>query len=323
MKEVNQPPIIREIDFDALESGKTHKLWLKLIDDPLGNPVAVPVVIIKGKEPGKVLGITAAVHGNEINGIPIIQRMLRKVDPAELKGIILAVPVVNIPSFERKKRRFVDNVDLNHIMPGNKKGNVSQVYAYRFFHKVIKNIDYLLDLHTASGGRINSFYVRADMKNKIASKLAKLQNPDIIVHNPPADGTLRGAANALNIPAITLEVGNPNVFQNSMIKTGITGLFNVIYQLGMLEGEVVPDHSPVIRCSSSYWLYTNRGGILTVLPSTTKIVEKGEKVAVLRDIFGSIIEEYFSPERGVVIGKSVSPVNQSGGRILHLGLLRK
>nr|MBS0038473.1 succinylglutamate desuccinylase/aspartoacylase family protein [Saprospiraceae bacterium] len=315
--------LIQDIDFDLYESGKTHRLWLHLIDDPLGNAVAIPVILVKGSHPGKTLGITAALHGNEINGISIIQRLINEIDPTAFHGNILAIPVVNIPSFTNRKRRFVDNVDLNHIMPGNKKGNVSGVYAYRFFHKVIKNIDYLLDLHTASTGRINSFYIRADMKNKITAKLAKLQNPDIIVHNPPADGTLRGAASALNIPAITLEVGNPNTFQKSMIHTSITGIYNAIFHLGMMEGTLVADETPVIRCSGSYWLYTDRGGILTVFPATTKIVEKGEKIAVIRDIFGTIIKEYFSPERGVVIGKSVNPVNQTGGRILHLGVLRK
>jgi len=314
--------IVKELDIEAYEKGQTHKLWLHLIGDAMGNPILVPLILIKGAEPGRTLGITAAVHGNEINGIPVIQRLANQVDASQLKGNILAVPVVNTPSFLHWSRRFVDNVDLNHIMPGNKKGNASAVYAYRFFDRVIKNVDYLLDLHTASFGRINSYYIRADMRNKITAKLAKLQNPEIIVHNPPADGTLRGAASALKIPAITLELGDPNVFQKGVIQACLTGLNNALFQLKMLEGEVVIPKREAALCSHSYWLYADMGGILTVIPKVTKVVEKGEKIAVLRDIFGSVIREYHSPERGIVIGKSVNPVNQTGGRILHLGILK-
>ena len=314
--------VVKELDIESYERGKTHKLWLHIIGDAMGNPIMIPVILIRGLEPGRTLGITAAVHGNEINGIPVIQRIANQVDAKKLKGNILAIPVVNVPSFFRHDRRFVNKVDLNHIMPGDKKGNVSSVYAYRFFDRVIKNIDVLLDLHTASFGRVNSYYIRADMRNKATAKLAKLQNAEIIVHNPPADGTLRGAASALKIPAITLELGNPNVFQKGVIQACLTGVYNAIYQLDMLEGEIVPPKIKAALCSHSYWLYTDKGGILTVIPKITKVVEKGEKIAVLRDIFGSVISEIRSPERGIVIGKSVHPVNQTGGRILHLGILK-
>lgn len=314
--------LVKELDVESYETGKTHKLWLHLIGDAMGNPIVIPIILIKGAEVGKTLGITAAVHGNEINGIPVIQRLINQIDAKKLRGNILAVPVVNTLSFLNWNRRFVDNVDLNHIMPGDKKGNASAVYSYRFFHRVIKNIDYLLDLHTASFGRINSYYIRADMRNKVTAKLAKLQNSEIIVHNPPADGTLRGAASALKIPAITLELGNPNVFQKGVIQSCLTGLYNALYQLKMLDGEIITAKQDAALCSNSYWLYTDMGGILTVLPKVTKIIEKGDKIAVLRDIFGTVIREYYSPERGIVIGKSVNPVNQTGGRILHLGILR-
>ena len=123
----------------------------------------------------------------------MIQRLFREIDVNELRGTIIGVPVVNVPSFMRKKRRFNDGVDLNHIMPGKKNGNVSQIYAYRFIERLVKHFDYLIDLHTASFGRVNSYYVRADMEQEATKELALLQNADIIVHNPPSDGTLRGA----------------------------------------------------------------------------------------------------------------------------------
>jgi len=311
---------IRELCLDEFERGKLHKVWFDLITDPLGQPMSIPLLIGRGREEGPVLGLTAAVHGNELNGIPVIQRLFKEIEDNKVKGTVIGVPVVNVPSFIRKKRRFVDGVDLNHIMPGKPNSTVSQVYAHRFIKHIVSKFDYLLDLHTASAGRINSYYIRADLSHKPTRKLAELQYAQIIVDNPPSDGTLRGAANALGIPAITLEVGNPSTFQRGMIRSGITGLHNALIYLGMVEGEIETPETDTILCQKSYWIYTNHGGLLSVFPEVTKRVKKGELLAVQLDVFGDKIAEYTAPEDGVIIGKSVSPVNQTGGRILHLGI---
>lgn len=296
--------------------------WIDLITDGLGAAIRLPVMVARGKEDFPILGVTAAVHGNELNGIPVIQRLFSEIDPSELKGIIVAIPVVNIPSYIRRQRRFNDGVDLNHIMPGKADGNISQVYAYRFFEKFVQHMDYLLDLHTASAGRINTYYVRADMKHPITRKLALLQNAQIIVHNPPSDGTLRGAADAIDIPAITLEVGNPNTFQKKMIKSGMIGVHNVLSYLEMIEDPIEEPLAPTVICQRSYWIYTDVGGLLTLHVDLMKEVEKGTLLASIRDIFGNLVKQYHAPEAGIVIGKSVSPVNQAGGRVLHLGIKR-
>jgi len=263
------------------------------------------------------------VHGNELNGVSVIQRLFNEIDTKELRGTIVGIPVANIPAFIRKKRRFNDGVDLNHIMPGKEDGNVSQVYAYRFVERVIKHFDFLLDLHTASTGRINSYYIRADMDQPIVKKMALLQNADIIVHNPPSDGTLRGAADDLNIPAITLEVGNPNIYQRRLIRSGVEGVHNVLCHLDIVDDVPVEIDKDTVLCGSSKWVYTDTGGLLTVNVELRQILKKGEKIAELRNVFGTKIKEYYAPEDGIVIGKSISPVNQTGGRILHLGILKK
>jgi len=313
------------IDFDPhkVPAGTKSYYWLNLVTDGFGNPISIPIIVAKGVNDGPVLGLTAAVHGNELNGIPVIQRLFNELDVNELNGTVVGVPVVNVPSFMRKKRRFNDGVDLNHIMPGKKDGNVSQVYAYRFVEKLVKHFDYLMDLHTASFGRVNSYYIRADMDHEESKQMALLQNADIIVHNPPSDGTLRGAADELGIPAITLEVGNPSVFQKRMIRSGLVGVHNVLCYLKMVEDEIEPNEKKTILCKNSLWLYTDKGGLLTVHPELLDRIKKGEKIGSIRDIFGRLRSEYFSPHEGIVIGKSVSPVNQSGGRILHIGITSK
>jgi len=314
--------IIKELDLNKIPNNCISRYWLELVEDGMGVPIKIPVIVAKGSDTGKVVGITAAVHGNELNGIPVIQRLFNEIDVKKLKGTVVGIPVLNTPSFLRKKRRFLDGVDLNHIMPGKEHGNVSDVYAWRVVNKVIKNFDYLLDLHTASVGRINSYYIRADMSDEVVRKMALLQNAQIIVHNPPSDGTLRGTADELEIPAITLEVGNPNLFQKGMIRDGLTGMHNVLGHFGIADSEVEEISEETIICKKSYWLYCDQGGLLAVHPKATEIVEKDQVIATLTNVFGDIIKTYKAPERGIVIGKSVSPVNQAGGRILHLGIIK-
>ncbi|MFT5646502.1 MAG: putative deacylase [Aureispira sp.] len=319
---MEQPKIIKQFNLSDTPLKSIRHYWVDLITDGMNNPIRVPIMVARGTQDFPILGLTAAVHGNELNGIPVIQRLFSEIDVNELKGTIVGVPVVNIPSFTLKKRRFNNGVDLNHIMPGKANGNSSEVYAYRFFEKLVKHFDYLLDLHTASLGRINSYYVRADMKHPVTRKLAMLQGAQLIVHNPPSDGTLRGAADEIDIPAITLEVGNPNTFQHKMIKSGIIGVHNVLSYLEMTEDEIeLPEVSTVI-CQKSYWIYTDVGGLLRVHVDLMQAVKEGDLLASMRDVFGNLIKEYFAPEDGVVIGKSVNPVNQTGGRILHLGIVK-
>ena len=314
--------IIRELKVEEVPKGGVQRYWLHLVTDGMGTPIFVPLIVARGHKEGPVLGLTAAVHGNELNGIPVIQRLFKELDLSSLRGTIVGVPVVNVPSLLRNKRRFIDGTDLNHIMPGRPDGNVSQVYAYRIVNRVVREFDYLVDLHTASFGRVNSYYIRADMDKPIVRQMALLQNAQIIVHNPPSDGTLRGAAEALGIHAITLEVGNPNTFQRGLIRSGLTGIHNLLSYLEMTPGEIEEPDTPPVICHHSYWLYTDTGGIMTVQPKVTEFVEARQPIAQLRNVFGNLIKEYSVPEAGIVIGKSVNPVNQTGGRILHLGILR-
>lgn len=318
---MSNPQWIEELDLNSIPKGTFSNFRLRIISDPLGDSVSIPIMVAKGVEDGPVLGITAAVHGNELNGIPVIHRLFSELDAHELRGTVLAVPVVNIPSFVRGIRYFPDGVDLNHIMPGSQNGNNSSIYAHRFLNRVVRHMDCLMDLHTASKGRINSYYIRADMNDQKTKELALLQNADIIVNNPPSDGTLRGAAEGMGITAITLELGDPSRFQKRFIRSGVEGIHNVLAYLCMTDDQIDEGGDETILCDESHWMYTQKGGLLTVHPDLGDLVDKDEKVATLKNVFGEILEVYRAPEKGIVVGKSVEPVNQSGGRILHLGIV--
>jgi predicted deacylase len=313
---------IKKLKLDKFEAGKITYKWLHIVSNGLAQPIYIPIMVAKGNKEGPVLGITAAVHGNELNGISIIQRLFSQVDVDNLSGTIVGVPAVNIPALINNDRLFTDNKDLNRIMPGKPNGNMSEVYAHRVLDRIVSEFDYLLDLHTASFGRINSYYIRADLSSKTAFKLAKLQEPEIILNAPPKDGTLRGAAADLGIDAITIEVGDPNKFQKGMIKSGLHGIYNTLDFLDMYrDTDLVTVTDQHIVCNSSDWLYTDIGGVLTVFPDLADEIKKGELIAVVRNIFGETLKEYYAPFSGVVIGKSTHPIAQTGSRIIHLGKL--
>jgi predicted deacylase len=157
------------------------------------------------------------------------------------------------------------------------------------------------------------------MVDEVTRQMALLQNADIIVNNHPSDGTLRGAADAMGIPAITLEVGDPNRFQRSMIRSGLEGIYNLLSHFDMLDHEIEINDEETVLCSDSEWMFTDTGGILRVIPDVTETVEAGQLVAYISNIFGERVAEYHAPFSGIVIGKETNPVCQSGGRILHLG----
>ena len=311
------------LDLDSLPTGRVTRLWVRISSDALGRPIRVPMLVARGKKPGPVFGLTSALHGNEINGIPVLHRLFDRLDVSKLKGTIAGVIVVNVPGLLQHQRAFSDGTDLNHVMPGHPKGNDGQVYANRFVERIVRHFDMLIDLHTASFGRVNSLYVRADMSNEQTARMAVLQRPQIVLHNPPADTTLRGAAEELGIPAVTVEVGDPQRFQGEFIRRSLAGIRAVLIDNHMVPKRKLNTGTSPLICARSQWSFTGHGGLLEVFPKLTQMVSRGEPVARLTNIFGDVIEEYLADRDGVVIGKSTNPIGQTGARIIHLGEIAK
>ena len=314
--------IVKKISIDHVPAGTIRNFYFHIIDNGLGLPVYQPVIIARGVQPGPTLGFTAAVHGNELNGIKVIHKLMNemKTEVSNLAGSIIAVPVVNTVGALNTERFFNNGEDLNRIMPGKPKGNSSAQFAHRFIKGIIRQLDYLVDLHTASFGRVNSLYVRVDMDDEKAAKFAELQHPQIIVDNKGRDGSLRGAAARFGIPAITVEVGDPQRFQSKMIKESLVGIHNILGYLKMLPVEEQHTSQPAIVCKKSFWLYTNQGGLLEVYPQVTDRIKKGDLIGKLTNIFGETLKEYQAPQDGIIVGKSVNPISQTGARIIHLGV---
>lgn len=320
--------VLNEIDLNGFEAGKIHRFWLRLGQDNFSNSIKVPVLLAKGNSDGKVLGLTAAIHGNELNGIAIIHELFEKIDPLKLQGTVIAIPGLNSLAIANNERTFIDGVDLNRIFPGKAKGNRSEQMTYQIGKKIIPLFDYHIDLHTASFGRVNSLYGRGDMDNDTLANMLRVLQPDIIVSNKgkasfgSASGlTLRAFANSIGVKSITVEYGNPQVYQEDMVKRGVDGMGDLLVHLGLISGDIkIPEAKNV--CSKSYWIYSDKGGYLDVKVELNQQLDKNEVIAILRNPMGEVIATYRTPEAGIVVGKSTNPVNISGGRIIHLGILK-
>lgn len=318
-------PLVDSIPVARVLPGTISHYWLRIGQDSQGRPESVPVMLVRGAKPGPVLGVVAATHGNELNGIRVIQELAATLDLQSLSGTVLAVPGMNPGGIARHQREHPDGADLNRSFPGKANGNRSQQTAYALGHALLPHMDYLADLHTASFGRENTLYLRADLAHDTLARVATVFGADIVLNSKEAsagaqtDGTFRAVAAARGIPGFTVELGDPQVFQPAMIRRGTAGLLQAMRILGMLPGVLEEVPQPIV-CVRSYWLYTDQGGLLEVVAPLGERLTQGDPIAVLRDPFGREIHRYTAPQAGVVIGRSTNPAAENGARILHLGI---
>ncbi|KAJ5518798.1 hypothetical protein N7453_001220 [Penicillium expansum] len=323
---------ISSLDLEQFRLDKLEKRLLTVSANALG-PVAIPIYVYRSSIPGPTIGITSAIHGNEVNGVAVIQQMFDRLENAcaeaeenPVVGTIFGIPVLNVPGFLNSVRSF-DGQDLNRLMPGKVDGAAPQQYAYQLFHEVISKFDYVFDLHTASAGRQNSLYVRADMTYPEVSQMAQRLGSQIIVHNSSPGGSLRGCAQAKGIKAITIEIGNPSIFQDDLITKVISGIGNALtvpfgHPLFQVCGLKFPEITPTI-CYKSYWVFSKTAGILRVYKKVADSPRRGDLIAEIRSIFGEVIEQVYSPIDldTVVVGIEANPVAKTGNRIIHLGVI--
>lgn len=313
---------VERLDLERVPPGR-HRFAVRLVDGPAGA-IRVPALVLRGRPtPGPrapVVGILAALHGNELNGVAAIHRFFRDLDPSAIRGTVVAAPIANLPGFLRRHRRYPDGTDLNRVMPGRATGAEGEAYAARLLERVLAPIDALVDLHTAGFGRINALHVRADLDDAPTAALAAAMGLGLLVHAPPADGTLRAAMRARRVPALTVELGDPQIFDEAAVEAGRRGLLAVLGQLGVLEGApAAPPPAPPITCRRSRWLFADAGGLLRVFAGRGARVDKGQALAELTDGWGQRLRTYRAPFAGVVIGLRTDPVCRTGARILQLG----
>ena len=284
-----------------------------------GVPVSTPVLVVNGALPGPTLCLTAAVHGDELNGIEIVRRVLHKIEPEKLSGAVIGVPIVNVQGFRRGSRYLPDRRDLNRYFPGNPNGSAAARIAYSLFRDVIAHCDALVDLHTGSFERANLPQIRADLRNPDVVTLTAGFGSMVVLHSSPTAGTLRYAATLAGIPAVTVEAGGPSQLELAEVKHGVKGIETLLSTLDMFKKRRFwGDPEPVYYKSS--WVRADNGGILLADVSLGSTVRKGDLLGTITDPMNNQSTELYSPYAGRIIGLARNQVVMPGFAAFHVGI---
>ncbi|HTF57541.1 MAG TPA: succinylglutamate desuccinylase/aspartoacylase family protein [Planctomycetota bacterium] len=297
--------------------GERSDIRVKISELYTAVPVTVPLTVVNGAAPGPRLFVTAAIHGNEINGIEIVRRIRAEVDPQILRGTLLLVAIANPIAFMNLSRDLPDGRDLNRFFPGRDLGSMASHIAAALFDKVIRRADYGIDLHTAAAGRTNLPHVRADMKFPQVRRLAAAFGCEVVFDIAGEKGMLRNAATRLGIPTIVYEAGEPLKFQLGPIEQGVTGVKNVMNELGMYEFPRVSPHFQV-NVDDHKWIRAEKGGIMMLQIKPGDLVDKGDVIAINTKPFGAEVMRLKAPHAGLVVGISTMPMVIPGSAVCHL-----
>lgn len=284
-----------------------------------GADVSIPLRVIRGKEPGPVVLITAAIHGDELNGTGIIRELL--IDcPFELRaGTLILVPVMNILGYERNARYMPDRRDLNRSFPGAAEGSLTSRVAYRLFEELVRKADFLVDFHTAAAGRTNFPNVRADLSIPGAARIARAFGCPLVVDHKGAKGSVRLAAGEAGCAAMILEAGEVWKVEPTVVEVGLRGIRNVLIELDMVDGKRVrPAYQA--RVDRSTWLRSNSGGLLRFHVAPGDVVTEGQPVAACTSLLGEQRGLIIAPMDGVVIGLTTLPSVKPGDPVCHLAV---
>jgi predicted deacylase len=284
-----------------------------------GVPVSTPVLVVNGALPGPTLCMMAAVHGDELNGIEMVRRVMHDLSPSKVSGTIIGIPIVNVQGFRRGSRYLPDRRDLNRYFPGNPNGSAAARIAHSFFNNVVAHCDALIDLHTGSFERANLPQIRADLRNPDVMTLTQGFGSMVILHSTPAVGTLRYAATRAGIPAVTLEAGGPSQLELDEVKLGVKGIETLINTLGMVrKSRLWGKPEPVYYRSS--WVRADNGGILLADVSLGSTVRKGDLLGTITDPMNNARTELRSPYSGRIIGMARNQVVMPGFAAFHVGI---
>lgn len=280
------------------------------------------ILVVHGTKPGPRFCITAAIHGDEINGIEIVRRVIHNVRGDDLSGTIIGVPIVNQDGFRRSSRYLSDRRDLNRHFPGNPNGSAASRLAYALFHDIISHCAYLVDLHTGSFHRINLPQLRADLNRKEIRAFSKGFGGITVLNHEGSVGTLRYAAMEAGIPTVTLEAGGPLHLDKAVVDYGAKAIENALHTLKMHK-LIRFWLSPKPTYYQSTWIRAESAGILI------SVVELGDKVSKL-DVLGEVIdpitnriEEIRAPFDGQILGMALDQFVSPGFAIYRIGIERE
>ena len=275
------------------------------------NEVTMPVQVIHGKEPGPTLFVCAAIHGDEINGVEIIRRLLKTPALKKIKGTLLAVPIVNVHGFINKSRYLPDRRDLNRSFPGSKTGSLAARLADLFMREIVSKATHGIDLHSGANHRCNLPQIRANLDDNATLELATAFGIPVLLNSEIRD---------FGIPILVYESGEALRFDELSARNGVSGIIRVMRYLGMLPHKTTGNrkHIKPVIARSSTWVRTPESGILRMRIRLGAHVKKGDRLAVVADPFGGKENIVISPNTGIVIGMNNLPLVNEGEAVIHL-----
>ncbi len=304
-----------------IPKGKEIKVNLEL-PKLYNTPTHLPIRVIRGKRNGPTVFISAAIHGDELNGIEIIRRVRKLNILKRLKGTVILVPIVNVYGIMTLSRYLPDRRDLNRSFPGSVKGSIASRIAKIFFDEVVSKCDLGIDLHTASIHKSNLPQIRTNVENEYTFKLAKAFEAPVILHSELRDGSLRAEAQEMGVPILLYEAGEALRFDETCIRIGVKGIINVLRENDMLPKVLRKTKKTPITSKSSRWIRTNESGMVRTIKALGDTVKEGEVIAYIDEPLDDDTFPIVAPFDGVIIGKSEIPLVQEGDAIFHIAKFR-
>jgi predicted deacylase len=310
---------------NEIKPGTSSVLQLELPPLYTNSPMTMPVHVIHGRQDGPRLFVSAAIHGDELNGVEIVRRLIKKISVKRLSGTLIAVPAVNVYGMLQHSRYLPDRRDLNRCFPGSARGSLAGRLAYLFMQEIVSKCSYGIDLHTAALNRDNLPQIRGDLSDEETSMLAKAFGVPVVVNSKMRDGSLREAARAKKIHVLVYEAGEAMRFSESSIKAGLNGVLNVMQHLEMLplsmKNQILKSASHVAQSSS--WMRAPVSGIFRSRMRLGKEVKKDQVIGYIEDVCDYHNQEaVIAPDDGIVIGKSHIPLVYEGDPLFHIAYFR-
>ena len=308
-----------QIGDTTIAAGESATLDLPMASLYSHAPMSLPLQVIHGRRDGPCLFVSAALHGDEINGVEIIRRLLHLPLLKKLRGTLLAVPIVNVYGFVNRSRYLPDRRDLNRSFPGSDQGSMAARLAELYTEEIVTRSDYGIDLHTGAIHRENLPQIRANLDDPETARIASVFHVPVLLNSDLRDGSLRQVAAERGIPILLYEAGEALRFNERAIRAGVKGIVAVMRDIDMLPATNRPRRptEPLIA-RASYWVRAGCSGILRITAPLGARVRKDEAIGIISDPFGHHEQEVLANSPGIIIGRTNLPLVNEGEGLFHI-----
>ena len=314
--ESGRPSTLRTGDTE-IAAGSRAQVEIRIARYVTGAWISLPVEVIHGARPGPSVWLSGAIHGDELDGVEITRGVSTRLSPKQLRGTVLAIPIVNVFGFIQASRYLPDRRDLNRAFPGTEDGSMAARLAWLFTTEIVDRCDWGLDFHCGSGERENLPQVRCDLGDEPTRGVAEAFGAPLLIDNRGPEGSLRREAVGRGKRVLVYEGGEAGRFTRSSIEAGIAGALRVLRHLDMIDEAPAAERAPV-RVGSTHWVRASRSGIVRLDAELGDSVRKGGTIGEITEILGGGRKRVRASNTGIVIGRRVNPVVYQGEALVHI-----